>query len=78
MLIGYLLVQTADADALLGQRQALADVGCEQVVEDGSGSVGQPGLRELLGRLQGGLAALDRGAAQARIHMGLAARSSRH
>ena len=126
MLIGYLLAPSADA--LPGQRQALADAGCGQVVEDGSGALGQPGLRELLGRLRaedvvvvpqlgglgrsladvvrwagriaaagaglrslaeavdttteagraaagvlGSLAALDRGAAQARIQAGLAA-----
>ena len=55
MLIGYLLVRTPNADVLPAQRQALADAGCGQVVEDNSvGAPGQPGLRELLGRLQGG------------------------
>ena len=128
MLIGYLLASSVDAGALPAHRQALAGAGCERVVEDGTGAAGQPGLRELLGRLQaedvvvvpqlgglgrsladvvrwagrivaagaglrslaegidttteagraaagvlGSLAALDRGAAQARIQAGLAA-----
>ncbi len=128
MLIGYLLVRTGDADALAEWRQALASASCEQVVEDGVGAPGQPGLHALLSRLQagdlvvvpalgglgrslpdvvrwagritaagaglrslaegidtgteagqaaagvlGGLAALDRGGAQARIQTGLAA-----
>ena len=49
-----LLVRTADADALPCQRQALADAGCGQIVEDGVGAPGQPELLELLGRLQAG------------------------
>ena len=128
MLIGYLLVRTGNPDTLAERRQALAGAGCTQVVEDGVGAPGQPGLRALLDRLQardvvmvpelgglgrslsdvvrwagritaagaglcslvegidttteagraaagvlGGLAALDRGAAQARIQTGLAA-----
>ena len=126
MLIGYRL--TRAADDLPGQMQALVGAGCAQVVEDGVGAPGQPGLRELLSRLRaddvvvvpalgglarslpdvvrwagritatgaglrsleegidtttdegraaagvlGSLAALDRGAAQARIQTGLAA-----
>ena len=54
MLIGYLLVRTVNADDLPAHRQALAEAGCERVVEDGTGAAGQPGLRELLGRLQAG------------------------
>ncbi len=50
MLIGYLL--TRPADDLPGGMQVLADAGCAQVVEDGTGAAGQPGLRELLGRLR--------------------------
>jgi len=54
VLIGYLLVRTADA--VPGQQQTLQDAGCERVVEDGAGSSapGQPGLRQLLEKLQAG------------------------
>ena len=52
MLIGYLL--TRSTDDLPGGMQLLANAGCAHIVEDGTGAPGQPGLRELLSRLQAG------------------------
>ena len=51
MLIGYLLYSYGGRAARAASG-AVLDAGCAQVVEDGAGAPGQPGLRELLGRLQ--------------------------
>jgi len=56
VLIGYLLGRAADKDALAAQRKALADAGCERIVEDLLSKRGgeQTELRRLLNDLQAG------------------------